>query len=145
MPETIMDLEEIKKNIPHRYPFLFLDRVIDIRENGLTAIKNVTGNEYFFQGHFPGYPVMPGVLQLEAIAQASALCVIHKYNLKNKPVYFMAIDKVKFRAQVVPGDVLTLEVEIVRWGGKVAKCHGRVLVGDKVSVEADMTAMIDSG
>jgi beta-hydroxyacyl-ACP dehydratase FabZ len=145
MPETIMDIEDIKKLLPHRYPFLFLDRVVDIRENGLTAIKNVTGNEYFFQGHFPGYPVMPGVLQLEAIAQASALCVIRKYNLKNKPVYFMAIDKVKFRAQVVPGDVLTLEVEIVRWGGKVAKCRGRVMVGDKVSVEAEMTAMIESG
>jgi 3-hydroxyacyl-[acyl-carrier-protein] dehydratase len=145
MPETIMEIEDIKKLIPHRYPFLFLDRVVEIRENGLTAIKNVTGNEYFFQGHFPGYPVMPGVLQLEAIAQASALCVIRKYNLKNKPVYFMAIDKVKFRAQVVPGDVLTLEVEIVRWGGKVAKCRGRVMVGDKVSVEAEMTAMIESG
>jgi 3-hydroxyacyl-[acyl-carrier-protein] dehydratase len=144
MSEKVMEIEEIKKYIPHRYPFLFVDRVIDIQENGLTAIKNVTGNEYFFQGHFPDYPVMPGVLQLEALAQASALFVIQKYNLVNKPVYFMAIDKVKFRAQVVPGDTLTLEVEVLRWGGKIAKCGGRALVGDTVSVEAEMTAMIES-
>ena len=87
MAGKVMEIEEIKKYIPHRYPFLFVDRVIDIQENGLTAIKNVTENEYFFQGHFPGYPVMPGVLQLEAIAQASALFVIQKYHLVNKPVY----------------------------------------------------------
>ena len=139
------DIAQIKSIIPHRYPFLFVDKVIEIHENGLTAVKNVTGNESYFQGHFPGYPVMPGVLQVEALAQASALLVLHQHNLKNKPIYFMSLDKVKFRSQVVPGDVLTLEVEIIRWGGKISKCKGRALVGDQVAVEAEMTAMIDYG
>lgn len=142
--EKIMGIREIKKYLPHRYPFLFLDRITNITENGLTAIKNVTGNEYFFEGHFPGYPVMPGVLQIEALAQASALFVIYKYNLKNSPVYFMSIDKVKFRGQVIPGDVLQLRVELKRFGGKVAKVSGKGLVGEKSVVEAEMMAMIET-
>jgi 3-hydroxyacyl-[acyl-carrier-protein] dehydratase len=138
-----MDIEEIKKLLPHRYPFLFVDRVIEIRENGLRAIKNVTGNEAFFQGHFPDYPVMPGVLQVEALAQAGALFVIYKYKLGNKPVYFMGIDKVRFRTQVVPGDTLILEIELLRFGGKVAKVRGKGLINGTVALEADMVAMID--
>ena len=138
-----LDLSQIKRMIPHRYPFLFVDRVVEIRENGLTGIKNVSANEAYFQGHFPDYPVMPGVLQIEALAQASALLVLHKYKLENKPLYFMSIDKVKFRSQVVPGDVLHLEVEMLRFGGKISKCKGRALVNGKVSAEAEMTAMID--
>lgn len=138
-----LSIEEIKKYLPHRYPFLFLDRVTDIREDGLTAIKGVTGNEHFFQGHFPGYPVMPGVLQIEALAQASALFVIYKYQLANRPVYFMSIDKVKFRSQVVPGDTLRIEVEMSRFGGKVARVKGKGYVGDRLTLEAEMVAMID--
>jgi 3-hydroxyacyl-[acyl-carrier-protein] dehydratase len=138
-----MDTEEVKKYLPHRYPFLFVDRVLEIRETGLTAFKNISGNEAFFQGHFPDYPVMPGVLQIEALAQAGALFVIYKYKLQNKPVYFMALDKVRFRSQVVPGDVLTIEVELQRFGGKVARVYGKGLVGDTVALEANMIAMID--
>ena len=138
-----MEIEEIKRYLPHRYPFLFVDRVLEIKENGLVAIKNVTGNEAFFQGHFPDHPVMPGVLQIEAIAQASALYVIYKYELKNKPVYFMGLDKVRFRSQVLPGDVLTLDIELLRFGGKVARVYGKALVGDTVALEATMIAMID--
>jgi 3-hydroxyacyl-[acyl-carrier-protein] dehydratase len=138
-----LDLAQIKRLIPHRYPFLFVDKVIEIRENSLTGIKNITQNEWFFQGHFPDYPVMPGVLQIEALAQASALLVIHKYELQNKPLYFLSMDKVKFRSQVVPGDVLYLEVEFMRFGGKISKCKGKALVNGKVSAEAEMTAMID--
>ena len=141
--KIVMDIQEVKKYLPHRYPFLFVDRVLEIRENGLTAVKNVSGNEAFFQGHFPEYPVMPGVLQIEALAQASALFVIYKYKLQNKPVYFMSLDKVKFRSQVIPGDVLTLEIELQRFGGKVARVFGRGLVGDTVALEAHMLAMID--
>mgnify|MGYP000100085589 CR=1 FL=1 len=144
MEKSAMDIEEIKKYLPHRYPFLFLDRVIDIRENGMTAIKNVTGNENFFQGHFPGYPVMPGVLQIEALAQASALFVIYRYKLKNKPVYFMALDRVKFRNQVVPGDTLRLEIELLRFGGRVARVSGKAYVEDKIVLEAEMVAMIET-
>ncbi len=139
----VMGYEDIKKYLPHRYPFLFVDRVIEIGEKGLHAIKNVTGNEAFFQGHFPNHAVMPGVLQIEALAQASALFVISKYNLKNKPVYFMSIDKVRFRAPVVPGDTLDLYIDLERFGGKVAKVHGKGMVNGKVTLEADMVAMIN--
>jgi 3-hydroxyacyl-[acyl-carrier-protein] dehydratase len=109
----------------------------------MTAVKNVTGNEDYFAGHFPGYPVMPGVLQVEALAQTSALFVIYKYNLKNKPVYFMSIDKVKFRSRVVPGDTLVLEIHLERFGGKIARVSGKGYVGDKLAIEAEMVAMID--
>lgn len=142
-PESGFGIEEIKKLLPHRFPFLFLDKVTEVREHGLTAVKNCTGNEQFFQGHFPGYPVMPGVLQLEALAQAAALFVIYKYELGNRPVYFMSIDKVKFRNQVVPGDVLRVEIELVRFGGKVARVKGKGFVEDKLAIEAEMVAMID--
>lgn len=147
MPESekTLSIEEIKQYLPHRYPFLFLDRVTAITDHGLTAVKCVTGNEQYFAGHFPGYPVMPGVLQLEALAQASALFVIYTYNLGNRPVYFMSIDKVKFRNQVVPGDVLRIEVELERFGGKVARVRGKGYVGDKLALEAEMVAMIDLG
>jgi 3-hydroxyacyl-[acyl-carrier-protein] dehydratase len=137
-----MDIEQIKKLIPHRYPFLFLDKVIEFRDKGLTAIKNVTGNEAYFQGHFPDYPVMPGVLQLECLAQAAALFEIVKHKLENKPIYFMALDKVKFRSIVVPGDVLTIVVESLRFGGRISKCKGTASVGDRLVVEAEMTAML---
>jgi 3-hydroxyacyl-[acyl-carrier-protein] dehydratase len=147
MPETegTMSIEDIKKYIPHRYPFLFIDKVTRITEDGLTAVKNVTGNEEFFTGHFPGYPVMPGVLQIEALGQASALFVIYKYNLVNKPVYFMSMDKVKFRSQVVPGDTLKLEIHLERFGGKIARVNGKGYVGDRLVIEAEMVAMIDIG
>jgi 3-hydroxyacyl-[acyl-carrier-protein] dehydratase len=138
-----MEYEDIKKYLPHRYPFLFVDRVLEIGEKGLHAIKNVTGNESFFQGHFPDSAVMPGVLQVEALAQASALFVIFKYKLENKPVYFMSIDKVRFRIPVLPGDTLDLHIELVRFGGKVARVHGKGMVNGKVAIEAEMVAMID--
>ena len=141
--DVVMDIEEIKKYIPHRYPFLFVDKVIEVKENLLVAIKNVTGNESYFQGHFPGYPVMPGVLQVEALAQAAALFVIYKHKLKNKPVYFMSLEKVKFRNPVFPGDTLRLEVSIDRFGGRIAKCSGKAFVGDRITVESKMMAKIE--
>ena len=147
MPEKdgTMNIEEIKKYLPHRYPFLFLDRVIQIKENGLVAIKNVTGNEAFFQGHFPGYPVMPGVIQIEAMAQAACLFIFYKYKLQNEPVFFISIDKVKFRGQVIPGDTLRIEIEILRFGGRIARVKGKSYVGDKLVVEAEMAAMAGKG
>ena len=143
MPEKdgTMNIEEIKNYLPHRYPFLFLDRVIQIKDNGLVAIKNVTGNEDFFQGHFPDYPVMPGVIQIEAMAQAACLFVIYNYKLQKEPVFFISIDKVKFRGQVVPGDTLRIDIEIVRFGGRIARVKGRSYVGEKLVVEAEMAAM----
>ncbi len=143
MPESdgTINIEEIKKYLPHRYPFLFLDKITEMKENGLVAIKNVTGNEEFFLGHFPEYPVMPGVLQIEALAQAACFYVIYKYKLKSQPVYFISLDKVKFRGQVLPGDTLRLEIEINRFGGRIARIKGRGYVNDKVVVEAEMAAI----
>lgn len=111
----MLDVNEIKKIIPHRYPFLLIDRVIELQE-GVKAvgIKNVSVNEPFFQGHFPQQPVMPGVLQVEALAQLGAVALLSKEEFKGKTAYFAGIDKVKFRQKVVPGDTLRLEVEIVK-------------------------------
>ena len=111
----MLDVNEIKKIIPHRYPFLLIDRVTELEE-GVRAvgIKNVSVNEPFFQGHFPQEPVMPGVLQVEALAQLGAVALLSKEEFKGKTAYFAGIDKVKFRQKVVPGDTLRLEVEIVK-------------------------------
>lgn len=140
--EVLLTIEDIKKYLPHRYPFLFVDKVMEIKDNRITTIKSVTGNENYFMGHFPGYPVMPGVLQVEALAQTAALLVIYKYKLQSKPIYFLSIDKVKFRNQVVPGDTLRLEVVLERWGGRVARCKGKAFVEDKMALEAELVAMI---
>ncbi len=130
--------------IPHRYPMLLVDRVIEISDNGLVALKNVTINENFFTGHFPGKPIMPGVLIIEAMAQASALFTIQTLgeNAKGKLVYFMSIDDAKFRKPVTPGDSLYIHVEKMQNRAAVwkFKCVGKV-AGEKVA-EAVVTAMI---
>lgn len=144
MTNIILNIEEIIGMIPHRYPMLLVDRVLEISENGLVALKNVTINEPFFNGHFPGKPIMPGVLIVEAMAQASALFTIKHLgdSAKGKLVYFMSIDEAKFRKPVVPGDSLHIHVEKVQNRGPVWKfaCEGKV-AGAKVA-EATVTAMI---
>jgi 3-hydroxyacyl-[acyl-carrier-protein] dehydratase len=144
MTNVVLNIEEIIGMIPHRYPMLLVDRVIEISENGLVALKNVTINEPFFNGHFPGHPIMPGVLIIEAMAQASALFTIKHLgdNAKGKLVYFMSIDDAKFRKPVVPGDSLHIHVEKLQNRGAVwkFKCEGKV-AGVKVA-EAVVTAMI---
>ena len=133
--ETIMNIEDIMKILPHRYPFLLVDRVIE--KNGtdsLVAIKNITMNEEFFQGHFPGKPVMPGVLQIEALAQAIGLLMLEP----GKIPLFMSIDKCKFRRVVVPGDQLRLEVEKIKVKGNVIVARGKCLVDGAVVSEADL-------
>ena len=138
---------EIRQLIPHRYPFLLVDR-IDELEPGVRAlgVKNVTQNEPFFQGHFPDYPVMPGVLIIEAMAQVGAVGVMAGGEHAHKLALFAGIDGVRFRRQVVPGDVLTLEVEIVRLKGRVGRGKGRALVGDERVCEAElMFAFADKG
>lgn len=140
------DIDLIQRIIPHRYPFLLVDRVTDIEgtERGV-GIKNVTMNEPQFQGHFPGLPVFPGVLMVEAMAQTAAVIVGVGMDLadKNFLVYFMAIDSCKFRRKVGPGDTLRMEIETRRGGGKVWKFAGRALVGDELACEAEFTAMMD--
>jgi beta-hydroxyacyl-ACP dehydratase FabZ len=139
--------QEIMNLLPHRYPFLLVDRILDYTVNEkITGLKNVTINEPFFQGHFPGKPIMPGVLILEAMAQVGGI-LAYKSNqaLMGKLIFFMAIDKVKFRRPVVPGDQLILELTALRTGGRVWKMHGRALVQEALAAEAELTAAVADG
>lgn len=139
----MMDIKEIQKFLPHRYPFLLVDRIIEI-EPGTKAIgiKNVTVNEEFFQGHFPGQPIMPGVLIIEAMAQVAGLLAFRSGVTVGKSVYFMSIEKAKFRRPVVPGDQLRLEIHILQQRGNVWRFSGSASVGEKVAAEAEFTAMV---
>ncbi|HVL79130.1 MAG TPA: 3-hydroxyacyl-ACP dehydratase FabZ [Sphingomicrobium sp.] len=131
--------------LPHRYPMLLVDRVEElVRDERIAAVKAVTINESFFQGHFPGRPIMPGVLIVEALAQAAGVLAVESLNLSGsgKLVYFMAIDGAKFRAPVEPGVLLRLEVEFVQKRISVCKFAGRALVDGKLAAEAQFTAMI---
>ncbi|CAN5580619.1 3-hydroxyacyl-ACP dehydratase FabZ [soil metagenome] len=130
---------EIRELIPHRYPFLLVDRIEEL-EPGVRAvgIKNVTQNEPFFQGHFPDYPVMPGVLIVEAMAQVGAVGVMVKDEYRNKLALFAGIDNVRFRRQVIPGDVLTMEVEIERLRGRIGRGKGVATVAGEKACEADL-------
>ena len=140
------DITLIQRIIPHRYPFLLVDRVIDIDGiKSATGLKNVSFNEPHFQGHFPGAPIMPGVTIIEAMAQTAAVMVGVAQDMADKDflIYFMAIEKAKFRRKVVPGDVLHLHVETKRSGSKIWKFAGRAEVEGELAAEAEFTAMID--
>jgi len=140
------DIELIQRIIPHRYPFLLVDRVVDIdAARTATGIKNVTFNEPHFQGHFPGAPIMPGVTIIEAMAQTAAVMVGVANDMadQNFLIYFMAIEGCKFRRKVVPGDVLKLHVTTKRGGSKIWRFSGRAEVDGELAAEADFTAMID--
>jgi 3-hydroxyacyl-[acyl-carrier-protein] dehydratase len=140
------DIHLIQRIIPHRYPFLLIDRVRDIRLNeGAVGIKNVTFNEPHFQGHFPGAPIMPGVTIIEAMAQTAAIVVGLSMNTVDRELltYFMSIDNAKFRRMVVPGDVLELHVTVKRGGGRVWKFLGQGKVAGALCAEAEFTAMMD--
>ena len=142
---TEADLGLIKRIIPHRYPFLFIDKVRDIvAHQGGVGIKNVTCNEPHFAGHFPDQPVMPGVTIVEAMAQTSAVVVGISMNIIDQPMltYFMGIDNCKFRRMVVPGDVLELHVNARRGGGKIWKFEGKALVEGQLCAQAEFTAMM---
>lgn len=140
------DIDLIQRIIPHRYPFLLIDRVVDIDgTSSACGIKNVTFNEPHFQGHFPGAPIMPGVTIIEALAQTAAVMVgvTQGYADKAFLVYFMTVDKTKFRRKVVPGDVLKLFVQTQRGGGKVWKFTGRAEVDGDLACTCEFTAMMD--
>ena len=140
----IFDIQAIEKILPHRYPLLLVDRVLDITPGkNITAIKNVTRNEPFFNGHFPNQPVMPGVLIVEAMAQAGGILMLYELeNPSEKLIYFTGIDKVKFRRPVTPGDQLRLEIELTKVFKTTCKMKGKAYVDDKVVATAEMTAVI---
>ncbi|MFO0751895.1 MAG: 3-hydroxyacyl-ACP dehydratase FabZ [Thermodesulfovibrionales bacterium] len=138
----MIDIKEILELLPHRYPFLLVDRVIELEPaSRAVGIKCVTMNEPFFQGHFPGNPVMPGVLTVEAMAQVAGILAF-KSGAQGKTVYFMSIDKVKFRRPVLPGDQLRMEVKVTHKRGNVWKFAAQAFVGDKMTTEAEFTAML---
>ncbi|MCB2285916.1 3-hydroxyacyl-ACP dehydratase FabZ [Clostridium algidicarnis] len=139
----MLDIKEIQEIIPHRYPMLLLDRVEELEPGKrVVAIKNVTINEQFFQGHFPVEPVMPGVLMIEALAQAGAVAILSMEEFKGKIAYFAGINKAKFRKKVVPGDTLKLEVEITKLKGSAGVGKAVAYVEGKKAVEAELMFMI---
>ena len=143
---TEADLDLIKRIIPHRYPMMMIDRVVDIEiGKGAVGIKLITANEPHFQGHFPRMPVMPGVLIIEAMAQTASIMVGLTNDLIDHEVlvYFMALDKCKFRRMVVPGDELRLNITTLRSGAKIWRFSGVATVGGEVAAQAEFTAMID--
>ena len=138
---TRMEVEDILELLPHRYPFMLVDRIIEHlpEENRIVGLKNLTFNETFFQGHFPGNPVMPGVLQLEAMAQVAGVMLNLRAGNKGKIAYFMSINNAKFRRMVKPGDQLRIEIEGVRLRSRMAVVKGCAYVGEELASEAELS------
>jgi beta-hydroxyacyl-ACP dehydratase FabZ len=145
--ETPLDILGIMRRLPHRYPFLLIDRILKIGPEDIVALKNVTMNEPFFQGHFPTLPVMPGVLIMEALAQTGGVLAseIRGPDKQGEIIFFMGMDQVRFRKPVVPGDQLILEARVLKMRAKVAKMAGRALVDGQLVAEAELMASFGEG
>ena len=141
---TVLDITQIQRILPHRFPFLLIDRVISLTpKQKIVALKNVSANEPHFAGHFPGYPIMPGVLIIEAIAQAGGTLVLSEIpDRDDKLMVFTGIERARFRKPVVPGDQLRIEVEVLAWRSTATRMQGRVYVGDKLVCEAVVTCQL---
>ena len=137
-----MNIEQVMKALPHRPPFLMVDRILKIEGNKITGLKNVTMNEPYFQGHFPGHPIMPGVLQLEAMAQVAGILLLKQAALASQVAYFMSAEKVKWRRPVLPGDALIIEIELTKIRGKIGKANGVCKVAGETVSEAEVTFML---
>jgi len=133
-----LDINMIQNILPHRYPFLFVDRIIEVTEKKIIGIKNVTIDEPFFQGHFPGHPIMPGVLIIEAMAQVGGVGALNMKDNIGKLAYFLSINNAKFRKPVLPGDTLRIEVDLLKTKLSVMQVHGVAKVGDDIAAEADL-------
>jgi len=144
MEKTSLDINAICRILPHRFPFLLIDRVLDIqRQKSITAIKNVTINEPFFAGHFPNLPIMPGVLIVEAMAQAGGVLLLTEFEDRDeKLVLFTGIERAKFRRPVVPGDQLRIEVLVKVWKGTAGRMEGKAYVGEKLAAEATVSCRL---
>ena len=141
---TILDVNQIRQILPHRYPFLLVDRIIEMDEAHIVGIKNVTANEPFFQGHFPDFPVMPGVLIVEAMAQTAGVQVLSSIpDRDQKLVFLVAVDAARFRRPVVPGDQLRIEMSVIKRKGTVAKMAGNVTVDGVVVAEAEVMCKLE--
>ncbi|MFH1724657.1 MAG: 3-hydroxyacyl-ACP dehydratase FabZ [Elusimicrobiota bacterium] len=142
-PVRTLSTAEVQKYIPHRYPFLLVDTV-DIVEEGKKAVgtKGVTANEEFFQGHFPGHPIMPGVLIIEALAQTACVMLMSKGGFENKLAFFLGIEGAKFRNPVTPGSILKLEVEVLKLGGRAGRFSGKAYVNGKLATQAEMSFVL---
>ncbi|RJQ24497.1 MAG: 3-hydroxyacyl-[acyl-carrier-protein] dehydratase FabZ [Peptococcaceae bacterium] len=139
-----MEHKEILQCLPHRYPFLLVDRILELEDGRkVVGIKNVTANEPFFQGHFPGYPVMPGVLIIEAMAQVGGVAVLKMLEAPGKIVFLAGVDKARFRRQVLPGDQLRIEVEIFKQKGSVGKSKASAYVENKLVAEAELMYVLE--
>jgi 3-hydroxyacyl-[acyl-carrier-protein] dehydratase len=140
----ILDTRAIQEILPHRYPFLLVDKIIElIPREKIVGVKQVTINEYFFQGHFPAAPVMPGVLQIEALAQVGAILALREFeDRENKIPYFSGIESARFRRPVVPGDTLILEVVPIRMGNRVQKMRGEARVDGQITAEAEIMCVL---
>jgi 3-hydroxyacyl-[acyl-carrier-protein] dehydratase len=143
-PPMTLDIRRIQQILPHRYPFLLIDRVIEIeRKRRIVALKNVTVNEPFFQGHFPGFPVMPGVLTIEAMAQAGgALLLTEVEDRDGKVMFFTGIERARFRRPIVPGDQLRIEVKVLAWRRNAVRMEGFAYVDGKLAAEAVITCRL---
>lgn len=138
MKNVDLGVEDIKKILPHRYPFLLLDRVIEMSDRKVVGIKNVSANEYFFQGHFPGRPIMPGVLMIEALAQLGGVLFLSKEENRGRLAFLVAVNEARFRRMVVPGDQLRLEVEILKMKSKIGVMRGLAKVGSEEACSAEI-------
>lgn len=138
-PDGRLDINDIKKILPHRYPMLLVDKIVEFEEDKrIVGIKNITANEPFFEGHFPDNPIMPGVLIVEAMAQVGGVLMFNKESNLNKPAFFLGVDNARFRKAVIPGDILTLEIEVLKLKTRVAQLHGKARVESDIVAEADI-------
>jgi beta-hydroxyacyl-ACP dehydratase FabZ len=137
---SVMDVNEILGILPHRYPFMLVDRIVEmnVEDKSIVGYKNLTFNEPFFQGHFPSEPIMPGVMQLEAMAQVSGILLNKVSQKEGEIAYFMSIDKAKFRRKVVPGDTLRMEIKVTRMRSRMAAVEAKAYVGDDLASQAEL-------